>query len=81
MRKTSSSLVLSIYSKSSIDDDVKSIQELNLERMISSIGETINLSYTTKKILIEFFAKGASIATNVYIIQHGGQIDAMRLKQ
>lgn len=74
-------IALTIYSKRSIDSGVRSIQELNLERMTSSIRETINLSYITKRTLIESYAKGTSMGTDLYYTKHGGHADEMRLKR
>lgn len=64
-------IALAFYSYNSISIGVSSIQKLNMERMSESIKESIELSYKSKKTLIETYSRGAGMGSDIFYINYG----------
>lgn len=63
--------LLATYQKTTLSSGVSQIQTLNMERMANSIRETIDLSYASKKTLIESYARGSTMGSDLFYMKYG----------
>jgi len=71
---------LAIIGSTTLKIGVSNIQTENMNRLTKSIKETIELSYDSKRTLIESYAKGAGMGNDLFYIKYGVPENTGKLK-